>query len=160
MNAIVPAWKTQSLGNTWFNELDHLLNDLFKPMDSNKGFYPACDLEEDENYILLSFDLSGIKEEDLKVNIENQKLSVSGKRVSHKESKANVRSFSERSFGSFSRSFSLPDTVEVSKIEADYSNGVLKVFLPKKEKEKPQKVDVKVKKSHFFSRLLGESSEK
>ncbi len=152
MKAIVPAWRANSLANNWFNEFDQIFENLFDARVENR-LSPACDIEESEKFILFSFDLPGLDEKDIHIELEGSVLVVSGERKQEIVDE-NSRSYRGRHFGRFQQSFKLPQTIDLENIEADYSKGVLKVLLPKQAKESPKKIDVKAKKGNFLSQLL------
>ncbi len=103
---------------------------------------PAVDIYETENELVLKADLPEINEKDLDVRIENNTLTVRGERKFDREVKEDNYLRVERAYGSFSRSFSLPNTVDSEKIKADYRNGVLTVEMPKRAESKPKQVRV------------------
>lgn len=105
---------------------------------------PAVDVYEDENHYSLSASLPGLSREDVKVSLENGILTVSGeRRLAESESPDNYTRI-EQSYGAFSRSFSLPDTIDVAKVEATMDKGILTVTLPKAETARPKQINVKV----------------
>jgi HSP20 family protein len=105
---------------------------------------PAVDIYETENELVLKADLPDINEKDLDIQVENNMLTIRGERKF--EQKVNEDNFLriERTYGSFSRSFSLPNTVNNEAIKADYRNGVLTVELPKRAEAKPKQVKINV----------------
>jgi HSP20 family protein len=105
---------------------------------------PSVDITEDEKEFLVKADLPEVKKEDVKVTVENGVLTITGERKFEKEEKGKKYHRIERSYGNFLRSFTLPDTVEGAKVNAEFKDGVLKVHLPKTEKAKPKSVEVKV----------------
>src|SRR5579862_7300555 len=105
---------------------------------------PAVDIYETENELVLKADLPDVTERDLDVRVENNMLTVRGERKFENTVKEDKYLRVERSYGSFSRSFSLPSTVDTEKIHADYKNGVLSVQLPKRAESKPKQVKVNV----------------
>ncbi|MEA1995457.1 MAG: Hsp20/alpha crystallin family protein [Campylobacterota bacterium] len=105
---------------------------------------PAVDIYEDKGNIYLDVEVPGMKKEDVKVKVEDKTLTVSGERKLEKEEKKEGYYRVERSYGSFSRSFYLPDNVDPTKIKAKYEGGVLKLSIPKKEEAKPKEVPVNV----------------
>lgn len=109
---------------------------------------PTVDVSEDEKGYCIEAELPGVDESDVDVTVRDNRLFLRGEKKSQTEKKdANVR-MSERQFGSFERTFQLPDDVDSDKIKAEFSNGVLKLKLPKsaKEKSKERKISVKSKK--------------
>lgn len=105
---------------------------------------PAIDITENEDHYLVTADIPGVSKEDVKVDFHDGMLTVKGeKRSEEKEEKDNYLRV-ERSFGSFVRTFTLPETVEPDKIKATYKDGVLKLSIPKKADAKPKKIEIKV----------------
>jgi HSP20 family protein len=105
---------------------------------------PRVDIFEDENTIVLEADLPGLKPEDFKLSIENFKLTLNGERKFENEQKGENWHRIERNYGSFTRSFSLPNTVSVDDVKADFKEGVLRVTLPKREEVKARQIEVKI----------------
>lgn len=105
---------------------------------------PRVDISESENSIVLEADLPGLKPEDFKLSIENFKLTLSGERKFEEEKKGENWHRVERSYGSFARTFSLPNTVSVEEVKADFKDGVLRVTLPKREEVKARQIEVKI----------------
>src|SRR6185295_1566844 len=106
---------------------------------------PSVDIYETENELVLRADLPDVKLEDIEVRVENQTLTLSGERKFEQDSKVRGYHRIERSYGAFTRSFTVPATVESDKVHAEFKNGVLTVTLPKKEAAKPRQVKVEVK---------------
>lgn len=113
---------------------------------------PKVDVRERDEHWLLSIDVPGVAREDIKVDIVNDQLVVTGERHFEREEKA----YSERSYGKFERRFNLPENIEISKIEASYSNGVLNLVVPKVLAAKPTTVAIDVKEGSdtLFNELL------
>ena len=105
---------------------------------------PLVDIIEDNNEYLVKAELPELKKEEVKVNVENGQLTISGERKSEKEEKGKKFHRIERSYGSFLRSFTLPESVNADKVSAEFKDGVLSVHLPKDEKAKPKSIEVKV----------------
>jgi len=105
---------------------------------------PSVDITEDEKEYLVKVDLPEVKKEDVKVSVENGVLAISGERKLEKEEKGKKYHRIERSYGSFMRSFALPESTDGSKVTAEYKDGLLRVHLPKSEQAKPRAVEVKV----------------
>ena len=154
MRSLAPRFRMGRLPSPWFDDFDQLFENAFAV--EGEKFIPAVDVSESEEYILISFDLPGMEEKDVKVELENNQLTVSGERVREFKEEKSMTRFSRRQFGQFTRSFQLPDTINSEKVEADYSNGVLKVLLPKKEVTKPKKVEIKAKKGGLLHLLKGD----
>ena len=105
---------------------------------------PAVDIYETENELVVKADLPDINEKDLDVRIENNTLTIRGERKFEKKVTEDNYLRVERTYGAFSRSFSLPNTVNSEAIKADYKNGVLTVELPKRAESKPKQVKINV----------------
>lgn len=105
---------------------------------------PNVDIFETDNELLLKADLPGLEMNEIDIQIENGTLTLRGERKFEKESKDGGYHRIERSYGSFVRYFSLPETVNPEGVKADYKNGVLTVTLPKKELAKPRQIKVQV----------------
>jgi HSP20 family protein len=105
---------------------------------------PLVDIAEDDNEYLIKAELPGIEKDQVKVSVEDGLLVISGERNSEKEEKNRKYHRVERSYGSFIRSFSLPDDADGTKVKAEFKNGILKVHLPKDETAKPKSIEIKV----------------
>ena len=108
------------------------------------GFAPLVDIYEDEHNITLKIEVPGIDEKDIDVRIENNTLTVHGERKLEKEEKEENFRRVERQYGSFTRSFTLPTTVDAEKVSANYEKGILKISLAKKAEAKPKQIKVNV----------------
>ncbi len=115
-------------------------------LDQNaaRPWVPAVDIFETENEWVLKADLPDVKLENVDIQIENGNLTLKGERRFQKEDNGKGYQRVERSYGTFARYFSLPDTVDSENVRADYANGVLTVTLPKKEVAKPRSIKVQV----------------
>jgi HSP20 family protein len=102
------------------------------------------DILETENELVLKMDLPDVELKDVDIRLENQSLTVKGERKfeNRQDSKAYHRI--ERSYGTFARTFTLPDTLDTENVRADYKNGVLNITLPKKEVAKPRTIKVEI----------------
>jgi HSP20 family protein len=112
---------------------------------TGRPWSPPVDILETENDLVLKADLPDMKLEDIDVRVENQTLSIKGERRFEQEASEKGYHRIERSYGSFVRSFAVPNSVDTEKVSADYKNGVLTIKLPKKETAKPKQVKVEVK---------------
>jgi HSP20 family protein len=104
---------------------------------------PAVDIYEDENAITLKADIPGIDPNNLDIRVEGNTLQIKGERKFEKETKRENFYRVERAYGTFARSFTLPQNVQSDRIEANYKNGELKIMLPKSEDAKPKSIKVK-----------------
>jgi HSP20 family protein len=126
-----------------------LFEDAFTRMvnepHGNRPWSPAVDIYETENELVLKADVPDVDPKNIDVRVENQTLTVSGERKFETENSGKGYHRIERSYGSFVRSFAIPNTFDTEKINADFKNGVLSVTLPKKDAAKPRQVKVEVK---------------
>ena len=126
-----------------------LFEDAFSRMltepQTNRPWAPAVDIYETENELVLKADLPDVDLKDIDVRVENQTLTISGERNFEKKDTTKGYHRIERSYGTFVRSFSVPNSFDTETIAADFKNGVLSVTLPKKEAAKPRQIKVEVK---------------
>jgi HSP20 family protein len=140
-----------------FRELEDMserLNRMFhRPADRAAGgketitvadWIPTVDIAETDTEYQIKAELPEVKKEDVKVTVEDGVLTIQGERRHEVEEKGKRYHRVERSYGSFVRSFTLPDHVDDAKVKAEYKDGVLHLHLPKSEKAKPKAIDVKV----------------
>src|ERR1700691_3426790 len=111
---------------------------------SNTAFAPPVDVYEDEHGVTLKIEVPGIDENDIDVRIENNTLTVHGERKFEKEEKEENYRRVERQYGSFTRTFTLPNTVDQESVSANYDKGVLNIKLAKKAEAKPKQIKVNV----------------
>jgi HSP20 family protein len=107
---------------------------------------PPVDIYETDNEIVLKAELPEIKKEDVEINVENNVLTLKGVRKFEKETKKENYHRVERSYGSFKRSFTLPTNVDQERINASFSDGILKIEMTKREEAKPKQIEIKSKK--------------
>ncbi len=105
---------------------------------------PLADITEDEKEYLIKAELPEMKREDVKVTVENGVLTISGERKFEKEEKKRKFHRVERGYGTFVRSFTLPDDADANKVKAEFKNGMLTMHLPKSEHAKPKQIEVHV----------------
>ena len=105
---------------------------------------PTVDISETDGEYLIKAELPEVKKDDVKVTVENGVLTIQGERRQEKEEKGRKYHRVERSYGSFVRSFTLPESVDEGAVKAEYKDGVLNLHLPKSEKVKPKAIEVKV----------------
>ena len=103
---------------------------------------PAVDIKEDENGFTIVADIPGVDPKDIDVHMENGMLTIKGERESEKKEEQEGYKRIERSYGSFYRRFSMPDSADADKIKAESKNGVLQITIPKQEKVQPRKISV------------------
>tara|TARA_B110001454_G_C12723192_1_gene435854 strand:+ start:20487 stop:20969 length:483 start_codon:yes stop_codon:yes gene_type:complete len=144
-----------------FDDFDRIVDNLMRPSYANTiGFIPTCDINETKEHYLVSFDMPGVRKEDIKIEVKESTLFVSGERHKEvRESSAQATLRHERTYGKFERSFELPNTINVDKIEAHYDDGVLNIALPKAETAKGRSVHIQTGDGGFFSKLLSSKKE-
>ena len=103
---------------------------------------PSCDIYENENELVLTAELPGVKDDDVEIKIEDNTLTLRGERKLETETKEENYHRIERTYGSFHRSFSLPYYIDQEKIKAEHENGVLRIVMPKKPDLKPRSVKI------------------
>ncbi len=113
----------------------------------SSSWAPAVDIYEDEKNLVLTAEIPGINEKDVDIKIENNTLSIHGERKLEKETQEENYHRIERAYGSFYRSFTLPNHIDQDKIQAEHENGVLRIIMPKKPELQPRKVKVLKPKS-------------
>lgn len=139
---------------TEYNTLAERMNRLWSESLRNVGgesevelgsaWYPVVDIYEKGDDIVLEAELPGLKKEDIDVRVENNVLTLRGERKLERETKKDGAFRSERAYGTFSRSFTLPTMVASDKIQAEYKDGMLTLVLPRVEEAKPKQIPVKV----------------
>jgi len=140
-----------------FKEMDEMHERMSRafglaPMRGNGGkelmsvseWAPLVDITEDDKEYLIKAELPEVKKEDVKVNVENGVLTITGERKYEHEEKTKKQHRIERSYGRFERSFVLPDEADGAKVSAEFKDGVLKVHLPKSPSARPKSVEIKV----------------
>ncbi len=126
-------------------EMSRLVDDrLLARGGESVGWMPNVDIFEDEEGLSLRFELAGIESKDVDIRFENGVLTLRGERKLEHEDKRDKYHRVELSYGTFTRSFSLPGSIDAEKIKAESKNGVLTVLLPKKPEAKPKSIQVKV----------------
>jgi HSP20 family protein len=127
------------------------MNRLFEEMPAGRGeerdlaataWAPSVDIYETEGELVLSAEIPGVDEKDIEIKVEDNTLTIRGERKFEKETKEENYHRIERAYGSFMRSFTLPNYVDQDRIEAQQENGVLKIHMPKREETKPRKVKI------------------
>ena len=143
-------WEPAAELNSIQTEMNRLFNSLFdSPTRPSSGevkrrWIPAMDLVEAGDHYVLHADLPGVSEQDINIELDAGVLKISGERNASSTEEKNGYRRIERSYGSFSRSLTLPDGVDANAVEASYDNGVLEVRIPKPEQVKPRKVTISV----------------
>ena len=137
-----------------FRELRHLQDEMtrlftgVRPASFDReemahgSWAPNVDIYEDTNRLILEAELPGMNRDDFEISVENNVITLSGERKFEKKTEGDNYHRVERSYGSFTRSFTLPQTVTADGAEADFENGVLRVTLPKREETKARKIEI------------------
>lgn len=134
MRLLTPYWQNQQFAADIFNELE-------RRTTVEKFAAPAYEVQENEEHYLINTDLPGVKKEDIKIDLHENLLTITGER----KRDAKVESFK--------RSFNVPENVDVEKIEARHENGVLSLYLPKGAAAKPRTIEIQTKTGGFFDKL-------
>ena len=140
-----PAREMQSLQS----EMNRLFSTFFEPTSGGNGhvlrrWSPAMDLVETDEHYVLKADLPGVAESDVKIELDDNVLTVSGERKASEEQNKQGYYRVERSYGAFTRTLTLPEGVDGDSIKASFDKGVLEVRIPKPEQRKPRKVEISV----------------
>ena len=148
-------------------QLQDRVNRLFAESAANReeglnttSFVPPVDIYENEHNIVLKLEVPGIDQKDLDIRIENQTITIRGERKFEKETKEENYHRVERRYGSFQRSFGLPNTVNPEQVTADYANGILTVTLAKRAEAKPKQIKVNVGSTGEQKTIEGKSAGK
>lgn len=143
-----PAVAQQPAVASPFRLFEELFNDWFtraSEFGRTEGFRPAVDVLEKQGNLILRIEVPGVSEKDLELKLEGQVLSVSGEKKMEPEYESSSYYRVESCCGRFSRSFTLPDTVDTDRISADYKNGILTITLPQKPEARPRQIPVSTK---------------
>jgi HSP20 family protein len=143
----IVRWEPLREFSTLQNEMNRLFNTVFdSPAPGNGGtmrrWMPAMDLVESGDHFVLRADLPGLSEEDVKIELEDTTLTISGERAAEHESKDEGYYRLERAFGSFSRTLQLPKGIDPESVSASFDRGVLEVRIPKPEERKPRRIEI------------------
>lgn len=133
--------------NQMQDRINRIFGDTYRGSDdlSRGDWMPPVDIFENDNHeIVLKAELPGIKREDIDIRVENNLLTIRGERKREEETRQESFHRVERVYGTFSRSFALPSTIDTEKVSADFKDGVLTVALPPREEARPRQIQVKV----------------
>lgn len=121
---------------------DDVMGSAFGTSTSNRTFNPAIDVRASDTEVALVCDVPGVRQEDIEITLANRVLTIKGTR--HFESSETEQVMLGRSYGSFSRSYTLPDTLDEAKLAAELTGGVLTIRIPKLPKAQPRKIEIGV----------------
>jgi HSP20 family protein len=128
------------------HRVNNLLQDYRGPQNeellSSGSFLPAVDILENEHDFVLKLEVPGIDQKDVQITLENNTLTVRGERKIEKDEKQENFRRVERSYGSFVRTFALPNTIDAENVNAEYHDGILKIRLAKKQEAKPKQIKI------------------
>src|SRR5919197_4606959 len=144
---VITRWDPFREFTTLQDRMNRLFRDSFgdgQEALTTSTFAPPVDVYEDEHNVTLKIEVPGIDEKDIDVRIENNTLTVHGERKFEKEEKEENFRRVERQYGSFTRSFTLPNSVDAENVSANYDKGILKISLPKKAEAKPKQIKVNI----------------
>jgi HSP20 family protein len=130
----------------WFDELWRGWPSLFDSDTRRPLLRPAMDVVENDKEVVIRIDLPGMKPEDVKIELEDDVITISGEMGDTIEKEGDRYHYRERSYGAFQRSLRLPNTVDKEKVEASFENGVLNITLPKLPQAQPKQITVKASK--------------
>jgi HSP20 family protein len=131
--------------STLQDQMNRLFESSFRGQSDESAlttWAPSVDIYETENELVLNADLPSVPEKDIDIHVENNMLTIRGERKFEQKVKQDNYLRVERAYGAFSRSFSLPNTVDTEAIKAEYKNGVLTVTMPKRAESKPKQVKI------------------
>jgi len=136
----------QRLASMEIDQLNRMFDRLWDDRGTGSGWVPPVDIfEDDQRNVIIRAELPEMKREDIHVNVENDTLTIKGARQASSEIRRDRYHRLERAYGEFSRSFTLPATVDASAIDASYQDGVLTLTLPLSEEAKPKQIRVETK---------------
>lgn len=146
---VLTRWEPFREFSTLQDRINRVFRESYRPEGQDESltassFAPAVDVYEDEHSVTLKIEVPGIDEKDINISLENNVLTVHGERKIEKEEKEENYRRVERQYGSFTRTFTLPTTVDSENVAANYDKGVLKISLPKKAEAKPKQIKVNV----------------
>jgi HSP20 family protein len=151
MTTAITRWTPET--DLFRNRLDRMFNQMLQDVwgaqvpttegVTSRAWLPPVDIREREDALVFSAELPGLTKEDIDITLENNVLTIAGERKFEKETKGEEFHRLERSYGHFTRSFTLPSSVRTDKVDANFDNGVLHISLPKQENAKPKKISIR-----------------
>jgi len=145
MRFVTPFVASRGLASELWRDMDKMFNDFTVALPTTEESYAvASEVVEADEHFILSLDMPGLKKEDIKIELHGNTLTVSGERKRERENTDQTQNVirAEKFFGAFKRSYTLPVSIEDTKIVAHYKDGVLEVFLPKAQSAQPRKIEV------------------
>ena len=162
MRVIMPYFNrnlTSDRTSDIFQNFDRMFSDFATPTTpffNDQEFVADSEIMEGNDHYMLSVDLPGLKKEDIKIEANQNMLTISGERKREMVSNKNQKiQRTEKYYGSFKRTFTIPNLAQADKIEANYQDGVLQVYIPKAKAAQGRKIEIKSEKTGFFDKYLG-----
>lgn len=157
---VYPNPRFDSHWNLW-SDFDDIMQGLTRNIEpaALDSFSPTAEFKESDKGYLLSFDMPGLKEEDIKIEFNDSLLRVSGERKSEHKDEKDSYFKTEKYYGRFERQFKVPESVDENAVEAHYKDGVLQVFLPKSPAKIAKKIEVKKGDDSLLKRLFSKSDD-
>ncbi len=159
MNHLIYRPRTWNAFANWDREMDRFFDDLrTREIDSVS---PTCEVEETDDHYLISVDMPGVPKDQIKIEFQDQHLTISGERKVQTEKKESGRIYSERRNGKLHRVFQLPPGIQSERAEAHHEDGVIRVYLPKAQLAKTRELKISSSpETGFFGKWLGSAKNK
>lgn len=126
------------------DEIEKMFNDFGAGGDAGEGFWtPSVDISEESDKLVMTVELPGVDKKDVKISLHDNVLTIEGQKSRQAEEQKDKYYRCERSYGKFSRSFTIPTKVVADKIDAGYKDGILTITLPKVEEAQPRQIQIK-----------------
>lgn len=140
-------------------EMDRLFDDFWATPSLGRvdsQWDPACEIDEEKDHYLITLEMAGIPKDQIKIELQGDQLVVSGERRHESKDKKSGAWYSERRFGKFQRTFTMPSSVDVENLEANYQDGILRLYVPKAASARPRQIKItNGSATGFFGKLLG-----
>ena len=165
MSLIRRSYLSPTVNSNWniWREFDEMMRNFGRDFDveasaPGKLFSPQAELKENEKGYLVSFDVPGMKEDDIKIEFHDSILRIHGERKNEHKDEKDGMFRTEKYYGHFERTFRIPETEDEANVGAHYENGVLQVFLPKTPAKESKKIEIK-KGENNFNKLFSETKQ-
>lgn len=132
-----------SIPKRFSDMIDEFFNDAVSTRDTQGSFLPGIDIVENDSHYKINVNLPGMKKEDIAISLDDKVLTISGERKQEEETENTRYHLVETRYGSFKRSFSLPENIKEDSFDATYENGVLKLMVEKAQKKASKQIEVK-----------------
>ncbi len=145
----IQRWNPSRALREWdpFREMEEMMEDFSRPssrrmLPAERGWVPTIDMYEKEDRFVIKAELPGMKKEEIDISVTEHSLTIKGERKAERETREGNYYLSERTYGRFFRTISLPPNVDAEKVEATYNNGVLEIGIPKIPESQAKKVEI------------------